>query len=192
MLSPAGSLTVMSFGSGACGAAGSKLVSGLVGSFVCGKVKSTPRPVGWSAWTAPPPSASALVSRLGFELEGEGRFAAAGHRRSGDAGRDPVGIGQVGLAGGQEGAGVFPGVSVEAPFRFGIGAVDRIGQEGGVRAAGSMFGRDPVEGGVEARHDFLRQVQGADRQAVGFGPRQRYHREQRHGALTTLNANCAG
>ncbi len=62
MLRPAGSLTVMSLGSGAWGVSGSISVSRLVGSLDCGKLKSTARPEGESAWTGPPPGCSGLVA----------------------------------------------------------------------------------------------------------------------------------
>ncbi len=68
MLSPAGSLTVAVFSSGACGSLGLKTVLRSVGSLVCGKWKLTARPVGWSlcgaglSWTG-------LTSRLGSNCE---------------------------------------------------------------------------------------------------------------------------
>src|SRR4051812_47065851 len=63
MLRPAGSLTGMSLGSGAWGGEGAKIVyAGSVGSFDCGKSRSTARPVGWSAWVGPPPGCSGLVA----------------------------------------------------------------------------------------------------------------------------------
>ena len=46
MLSPAGNLTVMSFGSGAWGVSGSKVVLRSVGSFDWGKLSPTLRPEG--------------------------------------------------------------------------------------------------------------------------------------------------
>ena len=83
MLRPAGSLTVMSLGSGAWGFQGSKVgVRGSVGSFDCGKSRSTARPAGWSAWTGPPPGCSGLVAiDGGLNWEARGRVVAAGDRR---------------------------------------------------------------------------------------------------------------
>jgi len=68
MLTPAGSMTVASFSSGACGIEGSKTVLRSVGSLLWGKFRATLRPEGWSAWI-PAVGWTGCMSILGCHCE---------------------------------------------------------------------------------------------------------------------------